>query len=91
MNRTELVAAIADRAGISKKDASAALDAFKDVVAACAKKGDEINLVGFMKFAVVDRPARTGRNPHTGEEIQIPAGKSIKATVSKSFSKAALA
>ena len=69
MNKTELVAAMAERAEISKKDAEAALKAFTDVVAEELKKGEKIQLVGFGTFEVSERAARTGRNPQTGAEM----------------------
>ena len=75
MNKTELVAAIADQAELSKKDAEKALKAFTDVVAAELKKGEKIQLVGFGTFEVRQRAARKGRNPQTKAEIKIPASK----------------
>ena len=66
MNKTELVAAIAEKTKLSKKDAEAALKAFTDVVADELKKGEKIQLVGFGTFEVSERPAREGRNPRTG-------------------------
>ena len=78
MNKTELVAAIAENAGLTKKDADKALKAFIDVTTAALKKGDKIALVGFGTFEVVKRPARTGRNPQTKKAIQIPASKAPK-------------
>ncbi|MBP3451273.1 MAG: HU family DNA-binding protein, partial [Agathobacter sp.] len=69
MNKTELVAAMAEKAQLSKKDAEAALKAFTDVVAEELKKGEKIQLVGFGTFEVSERAARTGRNPLTGKEI----------------------
>ncbi len=78
MNKAELVAAIADRTELSKKDAEAALKAFTDVVAEELKKGEKIQLVGFGTFEVSERAARTGRNPQTGAEMEIPASKSPK-------------
>nr|MCR5584083.1 HU family DNA-binding protein [Lachnospiraceae bacterium] len=71
MNKTELVAAIAENAGLTKKDADKALKAFIDVTTGALKKGDKIALVGFGTFEVVKRPARTGRNPQTKKAIQI--------------------
>ena len=73
MNKTELVAAMADKAGISKKDAGAALQAFTDVVAEELKKGEKIQLVGFGTFSAKKRPARDGINPLTKEPLKIPA------------------
>ncbi len=75
MNKTELVAATAAKAGISKKDAEAALKAFIDVVGEQLKKGKKISLIGFGTFEVSKRAKRTGRNPRTGEEMTIPASK----------------
>ncbi len=78
MNKTELVAAMAEKAGLSKTDAAKALTAYVDVVKEQLAKGDSIALVGFGTFSVSERPARTGRNPLTGETIQIAAKKSVK-------------
>ena len=78
MNKTELVAAIAEKTELSKKDAEKALKAFTDVVAEELKKGEKIQLVGFGTFEVAERPARTGRNPMTGKTIEIAASKSPK-------------
>ena len=75
MNKTELVAAIADKAGISKKDAGAALAAFIGTVEESLKKGDKVALVGFGTFAVKERAEREGKNPATGETITIAACK----------------
>lgn len=75
MNKTELVAAMAEKAGISKKDAEKALGAFVDTVAAELKKGEKIQLVGFGTFEVRARAARTGVNPLTKAKIQIAASK----------------
>ena len=78
MNKAELVAAVAEKAEISKKDAEAAVKAFTDVVAEELKKGEKIQLVGFGTFEVSERAARTGRNPQTGEPLEIAASKSPK-------------
>ena len=75
MNKSDLVDAIAESAGLSKADAGRALDAFVDTVTAALKSGDAVSLVGFGTFSVRDRAARTGRNPRTGETIQIAASK----------------
>ena len=71
MNKADLVAAMAEKAGVSKKDAEASLKAFTDVVAEELKKGEKIQLVGFGTFEVSERAARTGRNPQTGAEMTI--------------------
>ncbi len=75
MNKTELVAAIVDKSGLSKKDAEKALAAFTESVIEALQKGDKIQLVGFGTFEVRNRPERTGRNPITKETITIPATK----------------
>ena len=85
MNKTELVAAMAEKAQISKKDAEAALKAFTDVVAEELKKGEKIQLVGFGTFEVSERAARTGRNPQTGEEMPIAASKAPKFKAGKAL------
>ena len=73
MNRTEFVAAVAENAEISKKDAEKAVKAFIDVVADELKKGEKVQLVGFGTFEVSTRAAREGRNPQTGETMKIAA------------------
>ena len=78
MNKTELVAAMADAAGLSKKDAEKALKAFTDVVAEELKKDGKVQLVGFGTFEVSKRAAREGRNPQTGKTMSIPASKAPK-------------
>lgn len=85
MNKTELVAAIAEKTELSKKDAEKALKAFTDVVADELKKGEKIQLVGFGTFEVAERPAREGRNPRTGEVMPIPASKSPKFKAGKAL------
>ena len=75
MNKTELVAAMADQAGLSKKDADAAVAAFVAAVEEALKKGDKVSLVGFGTFEVRTRNARTGINPQTKETIKIAASK----------------
>ena len=71
MNKAELVAAVAEKTGDTKKTAEAAVNAFVDVVTAALKKGDKVQLVGFGSFEVRKRAARKGRNPQTQEEIYI--------------------
>ena len=81
MNKADLVAAMAEKAGVSKKDAEASLKAFTDVVAEELKKGEKIQLVGFGTFEVSERAARTGRNPQTIAASKAPkfkAGKALK-------------
>jgi DNA-binding protein HU-beta len=78
MNKAELIDAMASQADISKADAKKALDAFIGTTSDALKKGDRISLVGFGSFSVSKRNARTGRNPQTGKEIQIPAKNVVK-------------
>jgi DNA-binding protein HU-beta len=75
MNKTELIEHIANEAEISKASAGRALDAFLEGVKNTLKAGEDVTLIGFGTFAVSERPARTGRNPKTGEEIKIKAAK----------------
>lgn len=78
MNKTELIAAVAEKAEISKKDAEKAVKAFTDAVAEELAKGGKVQLVGFGNFEVSERPAREGRNPRTGETMTIAASKTPK-------------
>ena len=91
MNKAELVAAIAEKTELSKKDSEKALKAFIDVVTEELTKGEKIQLVGFGTFEVAERAAREGRNPRTGATMNIPAskapkfkaGKALKDTINK--------
>ena len=91
MNKTELIAAMAENSGLTKKDCEAALAAFTGAVETAMKSGDKVQMVGFGSFEVKERPARVGRNPKTGEEIPISearlpvfkAGKALKDAVAK--------
>lgn len=85
MNKTELVAAIADQAGLSKKDAEKALKAFTDTVTAELKKGEKVQLVGFGTFEVSERAAREGRNPQTGKAMKNAASKAPKFKAGKAL------
>ena len=85
MNRTELVAAMAEKTQLSKKDADLALKAFIDVVSEEMQKGEKVQLVGFGTFEVSERAAREGRNPHTGETMTIAASKSPKFKAGKAI------
>jgi len=75
MNKTELIAAVADGAKLSKKDAEAAVNAAVAAVTGALKKGDKVQLVGFGTFEVRKRAAKQGRNPQTGAVIKVPATK----------------
>jgi DNA-binding protein HU-beta len=91
MNKTELIAAIAEKAELTKKDSDAAVNAIFETISTALAGGDKVQLAGFGTFEVRERPARTGRNPQTKEEIEIPAsrtaafkaGKALKDTVNK--------
>ena len=91
MNKTELIAAVAAAAELSKKDAEKALNAMVDVIGDALAKGDKIQVIGFGSFEVRERGERKGRNPQSGKEIVIPAskapvfkaGKALKDKVSK--------
>lgn len=83
MNKNDLVAAVADTAGLSKSDASKAVDAVFDSIASALKKGDDVRLLGFGTFAVAARAARQGKNPRTGETIEIAASKQPKFSAGK--------
>ncbi|RGZ00121.1 HU family DNA-binding protein [Clostridium sp. AM58-1XD] len=85
MNKTELIAAVAEKAELSKKDAEKAVKAFTDVVAEELVKGEKIQLVGFGTFEVTAREEREGRNPKTGEPMKIPASKTPKFKVGKAL------
>ena len=86
MNKAELVAKIAEDAGISKSQANDALDSFVDAVTKTLKSGDKVTLVGFGTFSVSKRQARTGRNPQTGESIKIKAKKVARFKAGKELS-----
>ncbi len=91
MNKTELIAKLAETAELKKVEAERVLSAFIDIVTTELVNGEKVQITGFGSFEVRDRAARTGRNPQTGEEIQIPASKaaafkagaSLKAEVNK--------
>ncbi len=78
MNKNELVAAVADQSGLSRADAGRAVDSVFDAITDALKKGDEVRLVGFGSFAVSRRAASKGRNPRTGQPIDIPASNQPK-------------
>ena len=88
MNKTELVAAVAEKAGLSNKDAAKAVAAVVDAITDTLKAGDKVALVGFGTFEAKDTEAKQGRNPKTGETITIPAGKRISFKASKNLKEA---
>ena len=91
MNKTELINAVAEKTGLSKKDSEKAITATFDAITASLEAGDKVQLVGFGVFDIKERGARIGRNPKTKEEIQIPAsrvpvfkaGKALKDVIAK--------
>ena len=85
MNKTELIAAIADKTELSKKDTEATVKAFVDVITDALKKDDKVQIVGFGTFEVAKRAARTGRNPQTGKSMKIKASKSPKFKAGKAL------
>lgn len=85
MNKTELIAAVAQESGLSKKDAEAAIKAFTDTVAKELKAGGKVQIVGFGTFEVSNRAAKVGRNPHTGESMQIEASKAPRFKAGKAL------
>ena len=78
MNKAQLIDAMASEANLTKADAKKALDAFINTTSGSLKKGERLSLVGFGSFSISNRAARTGRNPKTGAEMQIPAKKVVK-------------
>ena len=85
MNKTELIAAMADKSGVTKKDSEASLKAFVEVVTKALKKGDKVQIVGFGTFEVAKRAAREGRNPQTGAKMKIAASKAPKFKAGKAL------
>ena len=85
MNKTELIAAMAENSGLSKKDSEAALKAFVEAVSEALKKDDKVQIVGFGTFEVAERAAREGRNPQTGKAMKIKASKSLKFKAGKAL------
>lgn len=89
MNRTDLASTIAQRTGVSVKDATAVIAGLNDVILEAVGRGEKIQLPGLLTIEQVDRSARTGRNPQTGEEINIPASKAAKITAGSKLKAAA--
>lgn len=85
MNKADLIDAIAADAGLSKADAGKALDAALANITKALAGGDSVALIGFGTYSVAQKEARTGRNPQTGQPIQIPARKAVKFTVGKAL------
>jgi DNA-binding protein HU-beta len=90
MNRKELVTAVAAHTGLQARDVDTALKGMTEVIEAVAAKGEQVTISGFAKFARVDRPARTARNPATGEPVKVKASKKAKITPLKGFKDAVM-
>lgn len=88
MNKNDLISSVAADSGLSKADATKAVDAVFDSIEKSLKSGNEVRLVGFGTFSVANRKASTGRNPRTGESIQIPASKQPKFKAGKGLKEA---
>lgn len=88
LNKNEIIATAAKNAGFTQKDVKVALDAVLDAIVTANKSGEDVNFAGFGKFVVTDKPAREGRNPATGEIIQIAPRKAIKFSVSSTYKNA---
>ena len=78
MNKNDLISSVAESSGLTKADAGRAVDGVFNSIASALASGDDVRIVGFGSFSVANRAASTGRNPRTGEEIQIPASKQPK-------------
>jgi DNA-binding protein HU-beta len=91
LNKSELVSAIAAKSGLTKTDAESAINAFQEVLVESLGKGEAVKLTGLLSVERVERSARTGRNPRTGEEIHIPAGFGVKISAGSLLKKAVAA
>lgn len=89
MNRSQLIDALADRAGVTKQDAGSVLDAFGSVLQEAVAAGDKVQLPGLLTVETTHRAAREGRNPQTGESLQIPARMAVKVSPGSQLKKAA--
>jgi DNA-binding protein HU-beta len=90
IKKTQLIQMLADKTGVSKKDAAMHLEAVVETLTGLLRKGEKINITGLGIFKVADRKAREGRNPRTGETIQIPASKKLRFTPSKVMKEAVM-
>lgn len=90
IKKTQLIQMLADKTGASKKDAAMQLEAVVETLTTLLRKGEKINITGLGIFKVADRKAREGRNPRTGETIQIPASKKLRFTPSKVLKEAVM-
>lgn len=90
IKKTQLIQMLADKNGVSKKDAASYLEALVETLTSLLRKGEKINITGLGIFKVADRKAREGRNPRTGATIQIPASKKLRFTASKVMKEAVM-
>mgnify|MGYP001962611831 CR=1 FL=1 len=88
MNKNDLIASVASSAGLSKSDATRSLESLLDTITNALKRGEKVSIVGFGNFSISERKATTGRNPRTGESIQIPASERPKFSVGKALKEA---
>ena len=88
MNKNDLIASVASSAGLSKSDATRSLESLIDTITNALKRDEKVSIVGFGNFSISHRKATTGRNPRTGESIQIPASKRPKFSVGKALKEA---
>ncbi|WP_182353950.1 HU family DNA-binding protein [Flaviflexus huanghaiensis] len=88
LNRTELIAKIAERSNLTKTDADAAMNALQEVLVESLAAGEAVKITGLMSIERTERAARKGRNPRTGEEIEIPAGHGVKLSAGSALKKA---
>lgn len=88
LNRTELIAKIAERANLTKTDADSAMSALQEVLVESLSAGEAVKITGLMSVERTERAARKGRNPRTGEEIEIPAGFGVKLSAGSALKKA---
>ena len=85
MNKGELIRNVAEKTGLAKKDVESAVNAILSEIKASLSQGEEVRVIGFGSFSVVERAARTGRNPQTGKTIQIPSKKTVRFKAGKAF------
>ena len=83
MNKSEFITALQAKTGLAKADVTKLVNAYGEVVIEAVSKGEDVRLIGFGTFGTSERAARVGRNPHTGQEIQIPAKKVVKFRIAK--------
>lgn len=88
MNKQELVSAVAEKSGMTKREAKLAVDAMVDSTLESLSIGEDVNFTPLGKFSLIDRKARVGRNPQTGEELNIPARRAVKFKASKGLKEA---